>query len=436
MSLFRSLLIKFLGENSSNSTKMKKSSTAKAKASRKGSKAWRKNIDVSTIEKGLDNVRQQRIEGGIVAEKANNQLFAVDTKGDNSIIQKERLGKRLRADEILAIKSAVAPVSTLNHRNSALGTGIVHKKRKGPLPPSELKRLRKIVNRGSEKAPAKILKDTYDVWDQPAPVQPTSEWVKPEVAKRAPATYGQAPENLMTGERLPAVQVADPGQSYNPAIDEWTDFVEKKAAEQLKLNEEHALHNAPNRAAYAEDERFEMPVVLDKDVQSEEEDEDEVAEEILTKPDPRGVPKTRAQRNKEARKRAHAAQLAQKLAAKEFKKSFASLGEIIEQQDLTTAEKTELIESVKAESSLRPHKFGKHAIPKDPLDIQLSDELSESLRLLKPEGNLFKDRFMSLLKRGIIEARVPRHESRRYELITKEKFSHKYDRGLPFMENY
>lgn len=41
------------------------------------------------------------------------------------------------------------------------------------------------------------------------------------------------------------------------------------------------------------------------------------------------------------------------------------------------------------------------------MDVQLTEDLADSLRELKPEGNLFKDRFISLQKRSLIEARVP-----------------------------
>ncbi|CAG8638653.1 6789_t:CDS:2, partial [Paraglomus occultum] len=67
-------------------------------------------------------------------------------------------------------------------------------------------------------------------------------------------------------------------------------------------------------------------------------------------------------------------------------------------------EKAKLIE----ENTKRPpKKIGKYRVPKLPIDVQLSEDLSESLRTLKPEGNLFVDRMTSLQQRSIIEPRVP-----------------------------
>jgi nucleolar protein 53 len=49
------------------------------------------------------------------------------------------------------------------------------------------------------------------------------------------------------------------------------------------------------------------------------------------------------------------------------------------------------------------------------MEIQLSDEIAGSLRALKPEGNLIKDRFKSLEARNMIETRVPVKRKRKYK---------------------
>ncbi|KAI7261183.1 hypothetical protein KC352_g10019, partial [Hortaea werneckii] len=40
-----------------------------AQPSRKGKKAWRKNVDISHITSGLDDVRNEIIQGGVISEK-------------------------------------------------------------------------------------------------------------------------------------------------------------------------------------------------------------------------------------------------------------------------------------------------------------------------------------------------------------------------------
>src|SRR5690606_12129410 len=57
------------------------------------------------------------------------------------------------------------------------------------------------------------------------------------------------------------------------------------------------------------------------------------------------------------------------------------------------------------EEKLRRKQIGKFKLPERDLELVLPDELQDSLRLLRPEGNLLKDRYRSMLVRGKVEAR-------------------------------
>jgi nucleolar protein 53 len=61
------------------------------------------------------------------------------------------------------------------------------------------------------------------------------------------------------------------------------------------------------------------------------------------------------------------------------------------------------------------------------IDLQLSEELVGSLRQLKPEGNLLRDRFKSLQKRGIIETRKRATFRRKYKLKEYTRRSHRME---------
>ncbi|KAI9011246.1 hypothetical protein BC832DRAFT_550194 [Gaertneriomyces semiglobifer] len=53
-----------------------------AKPSRKGKKAWRKNVDVTDVEEGVQEIRNELREGGArITDQQNDDLFTVDTKG-------------------------------------------------------------------------------------------------------------------------------------------------------------------------------------------------------------------------------------------------------------------------------------------------------------------------------------------------------------------
>ncbi|CAJ0868198.1 6154_t:CDS:10 [Entrophospora sp. SA101] len=86
----------------------------------------------------------------------------------------------------------------------------------------------------------------------------------------------------------------------------------------------------------------------------------------------------------------------EKIAKKNKRKQLEKLNEIIEtvEQNTINAEK-KLIEKElirKELSKLPKKKIGKYRVQKLPVEIQLPDELTGSLRKLKPEGNLFQDR--------------------------------------------
>lgn len=70
------------------------------------------------------------------------------------------------------------------------------------------------------------------------------------------------------------------------------------------------------------------------------------------------------------------------------------------------------------------------SIPEAPLEVVLEDELQDSLRLLKPEGNLLKDRYRSMLLRGRVETRRRITQPKKRKTTVTEKWSYK-DWKLP-----
>ncbi|ORY78121.1 ribosome biogenesis protein Nop53/GLTSCR2 [Protomyces lactucae-debilis] len=406
-------------------------SSKTSQKSRKGPKAWRKNINLDTVEQRIEQLREAKRAGWIVAEQSDAALFSVDVKGDNSIKRRERLAKPLKTDEILAQRSAIAPVGNLAHKTSKLGDGIVHKKKKGPLPPSELARLKKIAMRSGEAkagatAAASVKTQTadqvYNVWDAQQE-EATSEWVAPIRAKKAPVTLRMAPTTLMAdGSAVSAIETPDPGQSYNPPIEAWTALLERKAKIELERQQANEKASIKSRAAQAVDERF-----LPLQETAEDSEGESVAEEARSVPT-RAQPKTTAQRNKEARRLRQLEVEAAIRLRKAERKAIASLDALARDAETAAADKAALLQHKQiVEGQLRKRKFGRHAMPAAQVDVQLSDELAESLRTLKPASNNFTDRYQSMLKRGLVEARVPFSRSRKFELLKHEKFSHKWN---------
>jgi Nop53 (60S ribosomal biogenesis). len=73
---------------------------------------------------------------------------------------------------------------------------------------------------------------------------------------------------------------------------------------------------------------------------------------------------------------------------------------------------------------LRRKQLGKFKLPEKDLELVLPDELEDSLRRLKPEGNLLKDRYRSMIVRGKLEARrkIPFRKQAKTKLTEKWTF--------------
>ena len=54
-----------------------------------------------------------------------------------------------------------------------------------------------------------------------------------------------------------------------------------------------------------------------------------------------------------------------------------------------------------------PPKLGRGAYVPAPLHVLTSDEVTGSLRILRPAAGVLRDRFAALQKRGVIEPRLP-----------------------------
>ena len=107
--------------------------------------------------------------------------------------------------------------------------------------------------------------------------------------------------------------------------------------------------------------------------------------------------------------------------AKGLRRSNARL---MAQQEIEQAHRKIALKDRLRRHGLAGQRLGKHKVPERQIEVQLGEDLTENLRGLKvnriffplnntrwlfwqPEGNLFKDRFLSLQERALIEPRVP-----------------------------
>lgn len=308
----------------------------------------------------------------------------------------------------------------------------------------ELMRLRNIADgRHQGQDVVQVADSVHDPWDEQrdllAQVQdPRFSFLPKQEKKKEPKTLQHKPISLAaSGKSIPAVQKPEGGYSYNPTYTEYEERLlaegekevaaERKrlvAAEAERLNLEAAIKSASE--ATAAEARGDLS---EWDEDSAWEGFESGVEDARLKAK-RPERKTPAQRNRikrrkeEERKAKMAAETKRKheqaAQVKKIAKAMAERresGALVIRDDNSSSEGDDL--------ELRRRKLGKILLPEKQLELVLPDELQDSLRLLKPEGNLLKDRYRSFLVRGKVESRRPISFAKKAKRKATEKWTHK-----------
>ncbi|KAL2158677.1 hypothetical protein VTH06DRAFT_4159 [Thermothelomyces fergusii] len=413
--------------------------------SRKGKQAWRKNVDISEVQQGLEELNDQLIKGGVIAEKDSSELFTIDVKGDPELPKRfpKHTTKALKADEIIAQRSAIPAVPIRKRTGEKTTDGIVPVKRQRTtyVTHKELVRLKKVAD-GHHESTVTVEDATYDPWAQPEEEPKKDDQLfLPKVEKvKKPKTMEHRPISLAaSGKPVPAVPKPKGGHSYNPTF---TDYQERLIEESEKaieaerkrleaLEAERIKMEAAARSA-AEAEAAEARAELSEwEDDSSWEGFESAAEEVVVKAKkPRR--KTQAERNRikrrkeEERRLKHEAAMRRKRAQEDRIKQIVR--EVEEKERQRALEKIEMSDPSEEETDdieLRRRKLGKIKLPEKDLELVLPDELQDSLRLLKPEGNLLKDRYRSILIRGKVEARTKIPFRKQAKTKVTEKWAYK-----------
>ncbi|CAG8638793.1 2376_t:CDS:2, partial [Ambispora gerdemannii] len=354
--------------------------------SRKGKKAWRKNVDITQVEQTLEEIRsEERTIGGRLRDQSNEHLFVVDTVGDSKV--KQKIKKLLRIDEILASRSKIPAVAS---RPSNL-----QKTGKRQASRAENARLEQMVHRkrhlhmtsdlGSSEAVKRA--GTYDVWEaQEDSQEDSNDFLHPAKRRKikAPETLKKKPAT-----KVVSVHIPHPGASYNPTFEDHQKLL--YIANEEEIHKEEELKKLQEK----------LPKYTDAST-SELNPQDMIDRSLLGS----GSEEEEGDAGMEGDEEKEHAEENQNHTVKNKSKNDnnGSIEKELSEREKRAIEKTKLAEE-KAGMPLK--KLGKYPVTKLPIDIQLHEELSDSLRTLKPEGNLFRDRIASLEERNIIEPRVP-----------------------------
>lgn len=400
----------------------------KAQTSRKGKRSWRKNVDISDIEQKLHEQREDVIHHGkLISEVESEDLFIIDEDADEGVETKlKKEGKKLKSTEILENKSKVpallsAKISKIKKKNDKKIQGVDKK---------EMVHLLKLAGKvkGYDKTDERMAKEgiinskAYDVWGTdlehevkkntlPNALKENSAISFTE-ASIIPKTLKEAPIQVKKLEILPHA-----GKSYNPSFDNWKHLIEQEYFKEKSKDDQRLIFEE-----YRDRIQFLISNYEDNEIEEDEEDseveedkegvsEDENAEvtegiKLSINPVTQVNIKTKTQRNKEKkykeRTRLESELKEIKLRIKELEKLPAILQQIDEKEVKISDKKN--IKDDKFKNGKR--KLGsRFEVIEGPLEVKLSNELSDSLRKLKPEGNLLYDQMKNFQSKGMIETR-------------------------------
>ncbi|ELK18597.1 ribosome biogenesis protein NOP53 [Pteropus alecto] len=421
------------------------------------------------VDQFLEDVRlQERTSGGLISEAPDEKLFFVDTGAKEKERNKTRikgqkrsllLKKPLRVDVLLENTSRIpAPKDILAHqvpnakklrRKEQLWQKLAER---GELPRAgrraQARLLRPPTGGARPGPPDAAARPFYDLWAEDNPLErPLAgqdafflEQTKKKGVKRPPHLH-------VKPSQAPAVEVTPAGASYNPSFEDhqtllWeaheVELQRQKEAE--KLERQLALPTA-EQAATQESTFKEMCQGLLEE--SDEEDKDGEpgrgqdrgpeaggdqnggAEAPATPARLAAVDKkTEQQRRREKAARMLRIEQAVVRAARLRRQELFRLRGIkaqVAQRLAELARRRERRRARRLAEADKPRRLGRLKYQAPDIDVQLSSELPDSLRTLKPEGNILRDRFKSFQRRNMIEPRERARFKRKYKVKLVEK---------------
>lgn len=314
---------------------------------------------------------------GVIAEKESGELFTVDTGGSEQIQKTyNKVHKPLKADEILAQRSAIPAVDTRKRGRVTDGVlDLITKRRKGNgVSHKEFERLTAIAY-GGEVVTKDIVKTegapNHDPWvtnTDDISQDPTFDYLEKPKPIRAPKTLKEAPVSLLEGgARFPAVPRPQAGKSYNPMFEDWDKLLVEEGdreveAELKRIRAAEVEQARLERIAAAQDER--------DDIQTEDEsawegfESEYEGEEWIKKRRPER--KTPAERNKIKRRKEAERQSKQETEMKKRAQQAQKIKEISREASRDTKDEAVAIAKIEdapaeadEDAALRRRKFGK-----------------------------------------------------------------------------
>lgn len=241
--------------------------------------------------------------------------------------------------------------------------------------------------------------------------------------------------------QVPAVEVIPAGASYNPTFEDHQALL--REAHEVELQREKEADKLERQLALPTSEQAATQESVFREMceglleESDGEDgpgctEQPAADEGATEtspasaagPEKRMEKKTEQQRRREkAARKLRVQQAALRAARLQHQELFRLRGikAQVARRLAELARRREQRRMRRLEEANKPRRLGRLKYQAPDIDVQLSSELAGSLRTLKPEGNILRDRFKSFQKRNMIEPRERAKFKRKYKVKLVEK---------------
>ncbi|KAH9000566.1 tumor suppressor protein Gltscr2 [Lactarius hatsudake] len=401
--------------------RLKKKSTAASthnQSSRKGKKAWRKNVDIDDLEETLEALRdEERTLGSTLQKRTDSELFVVDTKGDDKGTM--ALLTFLTLPSLQSFPPSQFAIharprkSLVSARDKERLLRIARKDRRGPL--------NSIVDPSQPGAGSALLEVSeavknsgqYDVWSAETALSAGAKVKAPDVP------------HPRTAIALPAVPAPHAGTSYNPPEAAHTTLLlAAHEAELRRVQEAEALEATKLRILGARNadggggEGGARGMLIDKPGDDDDDDGSEREPESANANTAVPLRKTKQQRRKAEKLRGEKHALVERTLRKRLHASVDSAKSLRKAADKTRAARARAAEerrvkreALLAQSGLAGQKLGKHIVREGEVDVQLGEELSESLR--------------GLQHRALVEPRGPVLPKKHKQMVEYEKHAWK-----------
>ncbi|CAB0019442.1 unnamed protein product [Nesidiocoris tenuis] len=412
------------------------------RVSKRRRKDWRKHSDIQDVDDFLNQQRQEERIGGPASAKKDEELFVIDEQTANELQHGAALSKKERArsrsltcykhlEPMTAVPDPIAKrnrVRTKEERESVILKNIREKKRlAGYVTKKELqsKKDREQALKKKKKQPkGTVFKE--DVWNEK---DEKPEWLNKDTLEhnlnKLKLVKVRTPKGVFKKKSvLPPVEVPHPGTSYNPSYEDHQDLLKAVVDKEVSLEKKEAhltrvtsacfekVTPAEKEARWIEEmsqglfkEESELDVEIKEEKLSDDEDAKENLKLSINPPTDRLKAKTRKQRRiqkmlrEEALKRKQVKEEKKKITdIYRLKKLHSAIEKTMEKQKIMLERRKKLAEkNIARTKRLGPREF----LEPDP-DFSRPCELRSSLNMIKKQGNLLADRYLSLQKRNIL----------------------------------